>query len=324
MRPEARLPAAVVLSTVASLLPLTAQDDPKSEQDPATRPTKAQPSDADAEAAAIAVQSMLNALAEDGIRVDLEKKAIAVDAVVNRPDQLIEYLLVNPRGKAHEALLVVEVTPSLLNTAFLSLGLEPGTNATTEEIEPKPTLEQIEAGAPWFRVIPPTGPEVWLTASWKDPETGEAEEMAIEDFLIDVSTGLWIEGNKWYYIGGRTAAPYRGDPPAYMADLQGNLVSVPYMAPGNHLVTMHHERCADEENWWIAKKCPPPGHPVELVFHTVKPDLITQREKRLAKERAEREAGEAAEKDGERDGAKKEPADAGEDGGSSGGDDSGR
>jgi hypothetical protein len=259
-------------------------------------------------------------LAENGVRIDFEKRTVTIDAVVNRPDQFLEYLLIHPRGKAHEALLVSEAKPSLLNAAFLALGLEPGENARTEELDPQPTIEEIEAGAPWFRVIPPTGPEIWITGRWVDEESGETRELAIEDFLIDVSTGLWVQGNRWHYIGGRIDAPYRGDEPVFLADQQGNVISIPYMAPGNHLITMSHELCSDQENWWIAKKCPPPGHPIEVVFHTVKPDLVVEREERLRRERekAEREkAGESVDGGGQKDDASN--GDGGETGGGDGG-----
>ena len=250
---------------------------------PATRPQHVA---ADAEAAGEVVQKMMAALAEGGIRLDLKKKSVSFDAVVHRPDDLLEYIIITRRGKSHEALLITEVRPSLLNTALLALGLKPGENARSEEIDPPPTREEVESGAPMFRVFPPKGPQLWLTASWFEGEGEDVRrvEVAIEDLVIDVETTTWVRDNRWVYLGGRMAAPYEGDPEAYMADLQGNLVSMPYMVPANHLIAMDHKRARDERNWWIAKKCPEPGKTLQVTIHTAKPKLCTEREARLRRE----------------------------------------
>jgi len=72
---------------------------------------------------------MFRTFAEAGIELDLEARSLSIEAEVGRPDQLLEYLLINPRGKGHEALLVTEVKPSLLNAALLALGFVKGENA---------------------------------------------------------------------------------------------------------------------------------------------------------------------------------------------------
>lgn len=225
------------------------------------------------------------AFAKAGIEVDLEGKKLTLRAKVSRPADLLEYLLITRIGKAHEALLVTEAQPSVLNAALLALGLTPGTNATYKEKDPQPSEEEIRAGADWLIITPPQGPQVWFTVAWKDADD-KPHECTIEDWLMDLATGEGVEAGDWIYIGGRMAAPYRGEAPVFIADLEGNLASSCYLDPGNHLVTLRHARARSDQNWWMTEACPPPGTEIALTIHTQKPQLVREREERLAKEKA--------------------------------------
>ncbi|MEZ5964731.1 MAG: YdjY domain-containing protein [Planctomycetota bacterium] len=225
------------------------------------------------------------AFARSGIEVDLEHKRLTVRAKVSRPADLLEYVLITRVGKAHEALLVTEASPSVLNAALLALGLTPGTNVTYKEKDPPPSEEEVRAGVDWLVITPPTGPQVWFTVAWKDDDAAK-HECPLEDLLMDLDTGEGVADAEWIYIGGRMAAPYRGEAPVFIADLEGNLVSSCYLDPGNHLVTLRHARARSDQNWWMTEACPPPGTAVALTVHTQKPDLVRVREERLAKEAA--------------------------------------
>lgn len=228
-------------------------------------------------------------LAEQGVHVDPGKRTIRIAAEVIRPADPLEYLLIHRRGKSHEALLVTDVKPSVLNSAFLLLGYRKGKNARAEEIEPPPTPEQIEAGAPWLRVHPPRGEEVYIVVSWKDPQ-GKTVRRLAEDLVLDTTTGAPVVDLAWIYLGGQMAPLYRGEKPVFVADYEGNLVSTCYMHPPNHLVTIRHRRGPDDQNWWITDAAPPPGTKVDVTFFREPPELLRRR-------RAER-AGKAAGKKG--------------------------
>ncbi len=226
-------------------------------QDPASTPPS-KPADP-------AAGELLARLAAGGVRVDVAAQTVSIDVVRNEPADPIEYLLIHARGKAHEALFVTEVKPSLLNAAFYALGCENGTNARAKPIEPPPSEEEIARGADLVEIIPPQGMQLWITARWKD---GEAQrELPIEALLLDLTTAAPVEQNVWIFLGGRSAPLYRNEPPVFIADFEGNLVSVCYLAPENHLLTMRHERARDDQNWWMTDACPPPGTAVELRFH---------------------------------------------------------
>src|SRR5687768_8575896 len=66
------------------------------------------------------------AFAKAGLTVDLAAKTVSLQAKMGRPADLLEYVLITRMGKAHEALLIADVEPSVLNAALLALGLTPG------------------------------------------------------------------------------------------------------------------------------------------------------------------------------------------------------
>ena len=235
------------------------------------------------------VAEMLATFTKGGIDLDLKSKTLSIDVEVGHPGQPLEYLLVNPRGKAYEALLLTEVKASLLNAALLALGYQKGENARMVDKDPPPSMEEIEKGAPIADIIPPSGMSAWFTVAYKD-EVGRQRELPVEDLIVDLTAEKPVEGAKWIFLGGRMGAPNRGDPPVFLADLAGNLVSICYLDPPNHLMTMSHQRAADDNNWWVDEKnCPKPGTKLCLTIHRNKPALLVEREQRRAKD--EKRAG---------------------------------
>ena len=230
-------------------------------------------------------EQVLRTLTAAGLKLDLEQRSVTMPARMGRPADLIEYLLIHRRGKSHESLFLTETQPSLLNAALLALDLTPGTNVTYKEKDPAPSEEEMRAGADWLIITPPKGTPVWFTVKWTDKDA-KVHEVAVDDILMDVTTGEAVEGADWIYLGGRMAAPYRGEAPVFIADLEGNLVSTCYVEPTNHLVTLRHERARSDQNWWLTEACPPPETEVALTIHAKKPKLVVEREARIAKEKA--------------------------------------
>ena len=97
---------------------------------------------------------------------------------------------------------------------------------------------------------------------------------------------------------------YKGEPEVFIADFEGNLFSICYLTPDNHLATMAHERARDDNNWWITNKLPEPGTEVELVIHRVEPALHVERQKRIAAEAGQQAENKQAEAGGKQPGGK--------------------
>jgi hypothetical protein len=229
------------------------------------------------------LDEMKKAFAEQDVVHDEKAQTVSVPVTFNEPPDPLEYVLIHKKGKRHEALLITTAKPSVLNGALLLLGLEPGTNATYKEVQPPPTLEQIEKGAEPVIITPPKGKPIWLTVRWKD-EAGKDHELNAEDLLLELSTGKAVGHVDWVYLGGRMAPLYKNEPEVYVADFEGNLISTCFMHPNNHLVTMVHPRSRNEQNWWITELAPKPGTQARLVFHKVQPKVSKDREARLAAE----------------------------------------
>ena len=247
-------------------------------QDPTTRRVAKQ--NASKQNAAKLMKEVLAVLKKHKIQIDFKNKTITVPVVVNAPTDSIEYVLIHRNGKAHEAVLITHAKPSVLNSAFVFLGLKEGKNFALKEKDPMPPEAELRKGvSPWIEILP-EGQELFMTVSL-ELEDGKQKVMAVEDLLFDLHTQRPVTGTKWIYLGGRMAQLYRGEPEVFMADMEGNLISTCYMRPKNHLLTMKHERSRDDQNWWLSEACPPPGTKMKLTFHINKPAVVAAREKRI-------------------------------------------
>lgn len=278
--------AALAAAVSVAALPPGAVQDPKPGQRPGAQepgPKVPTPPPPTAEQLLAEMQAQF---AKEGLELDAKAGTLSIKAFVNEARDPIEYLLVHRRGKRHEAVFWTSAKASLLNGALLLLGLEQGKNATYKEVEPLPTLEEVQAGAETVIVTPPQGKPFWITAHWTDAE-GETKACCVEDLLLDLGAGKAVASTAWIYLGGRMAQIYRNEPEVYIADFEGNLFSVCYLSPDNHLATMVHERSRDDQNWLVTELLPPVDTEVKLVVHKQKPKLAVEREARLAKANAD-------------------------------------
>jgi hypothetical protein len=207
------------------------------------------------------------AFAAQGIHVDVEKGVATIPASVLVREDLLEYILVNPHGQAHESMFTTDVVPSVLNIALLSLGLKPGQNASWVARDPKPTESELKDGVSPYTVQAPTGDGVYFYAAWKSG--GETYFYRVEDLILDRSTGQTMRRHKWVYLGSRMVKP-RSDKSleeAFAADLEGNLINVALFDQGNTVFTAALEECVKQTIWmtnyWLV---PPREAKVELIF----------------------------------------------------------
>lgn len=199
------------------------------------------------------------ALAQEGMRLDLERGVLALPAKVLIKNELLEYLLVANNGQAHESLFLTSVRPSLVNAALLLTGVEPGRNA---HFEPDGTGPD---GRPRRRVYPPSGDGFYLHAAWREGE--ETFLYRVEDLVRNLASGRALRRQRWVYLGSRFAPPLPGKPEAFLADIEGNLVNLSFFFQGNTLLTASAEECESQSIWaaneWLL---PPSGEPVRLFF----------------------------------------------------------
>ncbi|MDF1799598.1 MAG: YdjY domain-containing protein [Planctomycetota bacterium] len=203
--------------------------------------------------------------AADGIHLDRKAGFLAVETQVQVTNELLEYLLVGAAGAAHESLLLTESTPSLINAAILSLGLDQGQNARYEPIDPPPTEEQLRAGARSHDIVLPEGDGLLPYLAWR--EGPEVYLMRAEDAICDLAAGRSMRRHRWVYLGSRFAVLRGQEEEVYVADVEQNLINLAFFTEGNSLATAALPECQIQTIWranpWLV---PPPGAQILLVL----------------------------------------------------------
>jgi hypothetical protein len=237
-------------------------------QDPGSKPPASPPSGE--------TREVERAFLEHDIHLDLVRGTCWIPVTVDVREDLLEYLLVNPKGAAHESLFTTEVGPSRLNAALLALGVSPGRNAKWKPKDPPPTEEEIRDGVAPYVVEPPSGDGFCLYAAWR--EGGETHFHRVDDLLRNLETGRSMRRHPWVFLGSRVVRMRSKDGPkdaskdsgtreVFAADVEGNLINIAFFEEGNTLVTAALPECLKQTIWlangWLL---PQRGSPVALVF----------------------------------------------------------
>src|SRR6185436_2489180 len=167
-------------------------------QDPGARDVGGKPSSTVASGETQAVE---RAFLEHDVHLDLGRGTCWIPVRIDVREDLLEYLLVNPKGAAHESLFTTEVVPSRLNAALLALGVSPGVNAKWRSKEPPPTEQEMQDGAAPYVVDPPTGDGFCIYAGWR--EGGETHFHRVDDLLRNLETGRSMRRHAWVFLGSR-------------------------------------------------------------------------------------------------------------------------
>ena len=219
----------------------------------------------DPKAARAVARQLEESFQEQGIHLDLERRICWIPVTVDIRDDLLEYLLVNPKGAAHESVFVTEVVPSVLQTALLALGVEHGKNALWKARTPPPTADEMRAGIAPYTVDPPEGDGLYLYAAWR--EKGETYFYRVEDLLRDLETGRSMRRHRWVYLGSRWVKPKQSNQEIFVADYDGNLINIALFEEGNTLLTAALPECLKQTIWltnaWLV---PQRGAQVAFVF----------------------------------------------------------
>jgi hypothetical protein len=211
-------------------------------------------------------QKLQQALLEHQIHLDLAHGLCWIPVAIDVRVDLLEYLLVNPQGAAHESLFTTDVVPSHLNTALLALGVTPGKNAKWKPRDPPPTAAETKDGVAPYVVEPPSGDGFCLYAAWR--EGTEVHFHRVDDLLRNLETGRSMRRHSWVFLGSRMVR-LRGSEAKelFAADVEGNLVNVALFEEGNTLVTAALPECLRQTIWlangWLL---PERGSPVSLIF----------------------------------------------------------
>ena len=231
-----KIPAASLLTGIALALAAMAGDAP-----PSAKPT---------------VRQVSPGIYEVGkVRLDQKALSISFPGKLNMKRGLLEYLLVNPKGSAHESLLATDVGANDIHVAMLLLGAKGG--AITADAPP------AQLDAQYFRTAPKlTGDTVFITVKWKEKDVEKSAP--IEDWLFNETDRKAIEHGPWIYNGSML---YEGH---FLAQDEGNLIAL----VTNPTALINNPRKGnDNDQMWNVNETATPGAntPVEIIFRLVPP-----------------------------------------------------
>jgi len=210
-------------------------------------------------------ESLEQAFAEQGLRIDLEAGLCSIPVEVCMRDDLLEYLLVADYGSSHESLFSTSVTPSIWNTALVALGAEPARGGRFVEKDPLPTEEEFAAGVSPYVVELPEGTPFYFYALWQEDD--EPRLHRLEDLVGNLRTGRAMQRHALRYVGSRMARAEPGkDEEVYLPDMEGNLISVFFFGNDKEIVSTALEDSVFD-TIWLANKwlVPERGTPVQLI-----------------------------------------------------------
>lgn len=245
---------------LASCLPLTiALSSPLCQQDPVVEQADGQEG-----------SSPESVLAAQGVLLDRAHGLIELAATICQDEEPLEYLIIKPNGKDHESLFRLDerVSAAGLNTAMLLLGVEQGRNGKLVAKDPLPSREEYEAGTSLYNVEHATGDGFYIYAGWEQQFLdGHREQWfyRAEDLVINSRRIDTYKRGKFVYLGSRFIKPHQDSKELFAAEADGNLVSLVYFNPANHLLTGADPEANDQYVWypntWLL---PAIGTPVTL------------------------------------------------------------
>jgi hypothetical protein len=186
-----------------------------------------------------------------GIRLDKKHHRISFDTVVNQRVGLIEYLLVNDKGKVHESLLSTKLAPHDIHLAMLLIGVteDPHSNAN-EPLPPSAIDSAYLHSAPKLKGTP-----VCISLAWT--QNGKRQEASADSWIFNLHTNQLMLPGPWTYNGSLV------EDGQFLADQELSIIAV--ITDPTALANNPREGYDDDQIWQIQEKVVPPiDTPVEI------------------------------------------------------------
>jgi len=189
----------------------------------------------------------------NGIRLDKKNRCISFPGVVNQREGLIEYLLVNDKGKVHESLFSTKLMPHDIQVALLLIGLPPEVKANTKETVPPSAIDTAYLqAAPKLK-----GPPVKISVAWT--RDGKPGEIAPSEWILNLQTNHPMTPGAWTYNGSMVQDG------VFLADEELSIVAV--ITDPTALVNNPRPGYDNDEIWQLQDKVIPPlDTPVEITI----------------------------------------------------------
>jgi hypothetical protein len=220
-------------------------------------PTPAVPPPAQSSAIPALREVAPGVLEYNGVRLDKKNHRISFPATVNQRVGLIEYLLVNEKGKTHESLFETKVLPHDIHLALLLIGLKEDAKENPTETPPPQAIDSAYLhSAPKLKGAP-----VSISVVWTDQ--GKKTEIAAEDWVLNLETNHPMTRGLWTYNGSFI------ENGVFLADEELSIVAV--VTDPTALVNNPRQGYDDDEIWQARDEVVPPlDTPVEIIITLAK------------------------------------------------------
>jgi hypothetical protein len=162
---------------------------------------------------------------------------------------LIEYLLVEEKGKVHESLLATKISPHDIHLALLLIGLkDPGVN-TNAPLPPSAIDSAYLQSAPKLK-----GPPVKITVAWT--QDGQRKEIPAENWILNLESNKTMTPGPWTYNGSVV------ENGVFLADEELSIVAV--ITDPTALVNNPRKGYDNDQIWQIKDEVPSIDTPVEI------------------------------------------------------------
>lgn len=188
-----------------------------------------------------------------GVRLDKAHHRITFPGTVNQREGLVEYLLVNEKGKVHESLLATLVAPHDIHLALLLIGLRENAGLNPKESVPPDAIDSN-----YLRSAPKLqGAPVRLSVAWT--RDGKHTEVPAENLIFNLQTQHPMTPGSWTYNGSLVQDG------VFLADEESSIVAV--ITDPTALVNNPRPGYDNDEIWQVRDdKVPPLDTPVDITI----------------------------------------------------------
>jgi hypothetical protein len=187
----------------------------------------------------------------NGVRLDKKSRRISFPATVNQREGLIEYLLVNEKGKIHESLFSTAIPPLDIHVAMLLVGLKEDEHANANEPVPPSAID-----TPYLQSAPKLkGTDVQISVAWM--QDGRRREVSPDEWILNLQTNQPMTPGPWTYNGSLVQNG------VFLANEELSIVAV--ITDPTALVNNPRAGYDNDEIWQVQDKAVPPlNTPVDI------------------------------------------------------------
>jgi hypothetical protein len=192
------------------------------------------------------------------VRLDKSRKTVQFPAQLNMNDGLIEYLLVNSKGKAYESLLRTDTEPYSIQLAMLLIGAKRAPQTPALLNAPSvPFHVNRHASATNSPPLAIQGDPVTIELAWQTPDG--TKQLPAEDCIMNLTARTNASRGPWTYNGSRVVNGF------FLAQREGSIVAM--IDDIDAMVNNPRPGSDNDQIWQInSNTLPPLNTPVEVTF----------------------------------------------------------